>query len=48
MKGKFADFLMASVALLEEAVLLCTSTSDTGTGTIILPQVPLPRLYTGA
>jgi hypothetical protein len=39
---------MTSVAALEEAELLCTATSDTGTGTIILPQVPLPRMYTGA
>ncbi len=48
MKGKSADFLMTSVAALEEAELLCTVTSDTGTGTIIPPQVPLPCMCTGA
>jgi hypothetical protein len=47
MKGKAADVLMTSVAALEEAELLYTVTSDTGAGTIIPPQVPLPRMCTG-
>jgi hypothetical protein len=43
-----ADLLLTSVAALEEAELLCTVTSDTGTGMIIPPQVPLPCMCTGA
>jgi hypothetical protein len=36
---------MTSVLALEEAKLLCAvGTSDTGTGTIIPPQVALPRM----
>jgi hypothetical protein len=35
-------FFLGQPTLLEEAELLCTVISDTGTGVIILPQVPLP------
>ena len=47
MKGKWADFLKTSVAALEEAELLCSIVLDTGTGTIIPPQAPVPRICTG-
>jgi hypothetical protein len=46
-KGKIGRFFIISVAALEEAELLCTVVLDTGTGTIILPQVPVPRICTG-
>jgi hypothetical protein len=46
-KGKFGRFFILSVAALEEAELLCTVVLDTGTGTIIPPQVPVPRICTG-
>jgi hypothetical protein len=46
--GKISKFFMTSVVALEGAELLCTIVSDTGTGTIILPQAPLPSNWTGA
>jgi hypothetical protein len=45
--GKNGRFSMTSVAALEEAKLLCTVVSNTGTGTIIPPQAPLPRSFLG-
>jgi hypothetical protein len=36
-----ANTMMVFVAALEEAELLCTVISDTGTGTIIPPKEPL-------
>jgi hypothetical protein len=42
--GKIGRFFMTSVAALEGEELLCTIVSDTGTGTIIPPQVPLPSI----
>jgi hypothetical protein len=47
MKGKSADFFYTSVAALEVAKLLCTVVLYTGTGTIIPPQAPVPRICTG-
>ncbi len=44
MKGKSADFFKTSVAALEEVELLCTVVLDTGTGTIISPQAPVPHI----
>jgi hypothetical protein len=38
---------MASAVALEEVQLLCTVVSDTNTGTIILPQEPLPCICIG-
>jgi hypothetical protein len=38
---------MTLVVALEKAELLCTIASDTRTGTIIPPQVPLPSIYPG-
>jgi hypothetical protein len=46
-KGKIGRFFIISVVALEEAELLCTVVLDTGTGTIIPPQVPVPRICTG-
>ncbi len=37
--------MMEFVAALEDAELLCTVVSDTGTGTIISPQAPLQIKY---
>jgi hypothetical protein len=45
MKAKAADFVKTSVAALEEAQILCTVFSDTGTGTIIPPQSPLQQIF---
>jgi hypothetical protein len=36
-----------SVAVLEEAELLCTIVLDNGTGMMIPPQVPLPPIWPG-
>jgi hypothetical protein len=36
-----ANTMTVFVAALEDAELLCTVVSDTGTGTIILPKAPL-------
>ncbi len=47
MKGKSADFLKTSVAALEVAELLCTIVLYTGTGTVIPPQAPVPRICIG-
>jgi hypothetical protein len=48
MKAKVADFFVTSVEALEEAEILCTVFSDTGTGTIILPQASLKQICPGA
>ncbi len=48
MKGKSADFLIKLLAALEEEELICTVVLDTGTGTIIPPQAPQPRICSGA
>jgi hypothetical protein len=48
MKAKAADFFVTSVAGFEEAEILCTVFSDTGTGTIFLPQAPLQRICPAA
>jgi hypothetical protein len=47
-EGKIRRLFMTLVAALEEAELLCTVTSDTGTDMIIPPQVPVPRIFPGA
>jgi hypothetical protein len=44
MKTKLAYFLMTFLLAIEEAELLCTVVSDTGTDVIILPQAPVLRL----
>jgi hypothetical protein len=46
-EGKVNRFFIKSVAALEEGKLLCTVVLDTGTGTIIPPQAPLPRICSG-
>jgi hypothetical protein len=46
-EGKIGRFFITSVASLEEAELLFTVVLDTDTGTIILPQVPVPHICTG-
>jgi hypothetical protein len=48
MKAKVAGFFVTLVAALEEAEILYTVFSDTGIGTIILPQSPLQRIDQGA
>jgi hypothetical protein len=45
-EGKIGRFFITSVAVLEEVELLCTVVLDTGTGTIIPPQAPVPRICT--
>jgi hypothetical protein len=47
-EGKSGRFFVTSVAVLEEAEILCTVFSDTGTGTIIPPKAPLQRICPGA
>jgi hypothetical protein len=47
-KGKSSRFFVTSVAALEEAEILCTVFSDTGTGTIIPPQAPLQQICPSA
>jgi hypothetical protein len=47
MEGKSTRSFMASAVALEEVQLLCTVVSDTNTGTIILPQEPLPCICIG-
>jgi hypothetical protein len=47
-EGKVGRFSIKFVAALKEAELLCTVVFDTGTGTIILPQAPLPSICSGA
>jgi hypothetical protein len=39
---------MTLVVALEEAELLCTVISGTGTDMIIPPQMPVPRIFPGA
>jgi hypothetical protein len=46
--GKIHRFFKPSVATLEEAELLCTLVSDTGTSMIILLQEPLQGICSGA
>jgi hypothetical protein len=43
-EGKIGSFFITSVAVLEEAELLCTVALETGTGTIIPPQAPVRRI----
>jgi hypothetical protein len=43
MKAKLADFFVTLAAALEEAEILCTVVSDSGTDMIIRPQAPLPQ-----
>jgi hypothetical protein len=47
-KGKVGRFFIKLVTALKEAELLCTVVLDTGTGTIIPPQAPLPSICSGA
>jgi hypothetical protein len=47
-EGKISRSFIKLVAALEEAKLLCTIVLDPGTGTIISPQAPLPRICSGA
>ncbi len=44
---KSAVFFMTPVAALKEAELLCAVVLGSGTGTIIPPQAPLPRICPG-
>jgi hypothetical protein len=47
-EGKIGRFCMPLVAALEEAELLCTVVSGTGKDMIIPPQMPGPRIFSGA
>jgi hypothetical protein len=46
-EGKIGRFFITSVAVLEEAELLCTVALETGTVMIIPPQAPLPPICPG-
>ncbi len=48
LKAKSEVFFMTLVPALEEAELLCTVISGTGTDIIIPPQVSVPRIFPGA
>jgi hypothetical protein len=45
---KIGRFLITLVAALEGVELFCTIVSDTDTGMLIPPQVPLSSIFTGA
>jgi hypothetical protein len=47
-KDKIGRFFMTSLGAIEEAELLSTAVSGTGTDVIILPQAPVPRLCPSA
>jgi hypothetical protein len=47
-EGKIGRSFIKLVAALEEAELLCTVVLDTGKGTIIPPQAPIPCICFGA